>query len=101
MAQLRMINVSKLTPKVVQDLVANVRHAIQNHDFDQDWQPNPIPGSLTTITHRLKVQPKTVTIYASNDSAGAGYTQILPSYVDNQTIQFTTALAHVRVLANK
>jgi hypothetical protein len=101
MAKLTMINIRKWTPDVTSKFMGVLRNAVENHDFDQGWVATPNAAGVSTVTHRLVAQPKTVLIYASSNSNGAGYSQVMPSYVDNQTIQFSTALPFVRVLANK
>ena len=101
MAKLNMPNISKWTPDTVGKFVSSARIAIENHDYDPGWMPNPNTAGTASVKHRLVVQPKTVLVYASSNADGSGCAQILPSYVDNQTIQFSTASPFVRILANK
>ena len=98
MAQFNSKNVDKLTPGVVNKLMADIRHSVQNHDLDDGYEP-----ATGTKIHRLKVAPRFVMVLGSDSADGAtGYIQGTFSLVDSTKILYSVGgKAYAWILANK
>jgi hypothetical protein len=79
-------------------LLANLRKAIQGHDFDPGW--TAAPPNLT-FKHKLGVVPTTVHVYGSNNKNGENYTALTGHTVDANTITVSGGYAYYRPLANR
>jgi hypothetical protein len=98
MAQLNTKNVDKMTPGVLNKLIADIRHATQNHDLDDGYEL-----ATGTKKHRLKVVPRVVMVLGSDTPDGStGYIQGTFSLVNSTEILYSVGgKAYARILANK
>lgn len=90
-----MPNIDKFDRGTIGRLMKAVRDSVEKWDLDDGWET-----ATGSKKHRLGVVPGWVIIQASDDPS-AGYVQIHPDSVTLTEITYTTALAQVRVLAEK